>query len=225
MPKPRLLDLFCKAGGAGMGYSRAGFDVVGVDHEPQPNYPFPFIQADALTVSLEGYDAIHASPPCQIFSAMTRGRWQDRAHPDLLVPIRGRLLAAGVPFVIENVVGSPLINPVLLCGSMFGLQTSHGNQLRRHRLFELHPPFVLLAPPCQHNHASPIGVYGGGQHPHRRRGVSVASDGLPFGVRERREAMGIDWMSSRELSQAIPPVYTEFLGRQLLAAVAARRAA
>jgi DNA (cytosine-5)-methyltransferase 1 len=127
MTRPRIADLFCKAGGAGMGYYRAGFDVVGVDIEPQPRYPFEFVQADALTFDLDGFDAYHASPPCQGFSAMKRATKVE--HADLLTPTRARLLATGRPFVLENVEGAPLHEPWKLCGTQFGLKT------RRHRLF------------------------------------------------------------------------------------------
>ena len=227
----KLLDLFCKAGGAGMGYHRAGYEVTGVDIEPQPRYPFKFIQADALEYLREHwqeYDVIHASPPCQRYSGMTKGRWQDRidAHPDLVEPIRELLIMSGRPYIIENVVGAPLINPVMLCGSMFGLQSKAGNPLYRHRLFETSFQ-VGLTPPCQHNKASAIGVYGGGQNPSRRKtlppvAVYVHSGGTSkrgdatFGIEARREAMGIDWMTGNELSQAIPPAYTEYIARFIL---------
>jgi DNA (cytosine-5)-methyltransferase 1 len=221
----RCLDLFCGAGGAGMGYHRAGFDVVGVDIKPQPHYPFEFHRADALEYLAEygrEFDFIHASPPCQAFSAMTNGRWQDRikGHPDLIDPTRQLLVESGKPYVIENVIGSPLINPIMLCGTMFGLETENGNQLRRHRLFETSFS-VGLVPPCRHNHFSAIGVYGGGQHPrrqsHRRSHdrpmyaeTPIDSD---FGISARRKVMGIDWMSGKELNQSIPPAYTEFIGK------------
>ena len=213
-----------------MGYHRAGFEVVGVDINPQPHYPFEFHQADALTYPLEGFDAYHASPPCQFGSTMTKGRWQDRKHPNHIPAIRERLIATGKPFVIENVEGSRahLINPILLCGTMFGLGTAQGNQLRRHRYFEC--PFFNLTLTCQHNKASAVGVYGGGQHPARRRpatigvwghaGGSSNRDGLAqFGTDARREAMGIDWMNGNELSEAIPPAYTEYIGKYLLQAI------
>lgn len=233
MGKPKLLDLFCCAGGASMGYYRAGFDVTGVDIVFQPHYPFKFVQADALTVDLDGYDAYHASPPCQRYSVMTNGRWQDRVanHPDLIEPIRKRLLATGKPFVIENVEGAvtELINPVKLCGTMLGLGTKEGNQLRRHRYFECNG-FWLLVPPCSHNNGSAIGVYGGGQNPARRKPATIGvwghaggtsnRDGLiQFGTQDRRDAMGIDWMTGKELSEAIPPAYTEYIGKYLLEAV------
>lgn len=208
-----------------MGYSRAGFDVVGVDLVPQPRYPFAFVQGDALeylTAHGHEYDAIHTSPPCQVHSTMTKGRWPDRWHLDLVAATRSALktLQHKVPFVIENVPTAPLINPITLCGTMFGLRTSRGNQLRRHRLFEVWPSIVGLAPECQHNGVSAIGVYGGGQHPMRRtrrRALDLTAGGADFGIKERRQAMGIDWMTSAELNQAIPPAYTEFIGLALMA--------
>ena len=202
--KPKLLDLYCGAGGAAMGYYRAGFEVVGVDIKPQPHYPFDFHQADALEFSLYGFDAYHASPPCQKHSVMTKGRWQDRldSHPDLIKPTRERLILTGKPYTIENVEGSrrELITPVKLCGTMLGLETLEGNQLRRHRYFECNE-FWLLVPPCNHNKASTIGVYGGGQHPLRRVPTTIGVWGnaggssnrggiIQFGTDKRREAIG-----------------------------------
>lgn len=232
--KPRLLDLFCGAGGATKGYQRAGFYVVGVDIKPQPRYcGDEFVRADAMDVLQSfdvdewgNFDAIHASPPCQKYSAMTRGRWQDREHPDHIAGVRAWLIETGLPFVIENVMGAPLINPTLLCGTMFGLRTREGSQLRRHRLFEC-PWLFALIPECQHNDGSAIGVYGGGQHPERRRPATIGvwgnagghsvRDGLDhYGTEARQEAMGIDWMRGPELSEAIPPAYTEWIGRHLL---------
>lgn len=197
--KPRLLDLFCGAGGAGMGYARAGFEVVGVDIEPQPHYPFEFHQADALTFPLDGFDAIHASPPCQ---AYIRGGLQGGGHPRLIEPVRERLSSRR--YVIENVPGAPLRTEVELCGSMFGLP------IRRHRRFESNALSALLVPPC--NHSRPIvGVYG---NPH---GDAGAWPGMLPGSRETwAKALGIDWMEAHELSQAIPPAYTEWIGRQLI---------
>lgn len=230
--KPKLLDLFCCAGGAAMGYHRAGFEVVGVDIKPQPHYPFEFHQADALEYPLDGFDAYHASPPCQRDSVMTKGRWQDRIdnHPDLIAPTREYLLSTGKPFIIENVPGAKekLISPIMLCGTMFGLQTKHRSQLRRHRYFELNGFEILLVPPCGHNKSSVIGVYGGGQHPQRRKvpatigvwghagGSSNRDNLLQFGTQDRRDAMGIDWTNGNELSEAIPPAYTEFIGKYLI---------
>ena len=232
--KPKLLDLFCGAGGAAMGYHRAGFEVVGVDIKPQPHYPFEFHQADALEFPLEGYDAYHASPPCQRFSVMTNGRWKDRVsnHPDFIKPIRELLITTGKPYVIENVPGAKaeLLNPIMLCGTMFNLQTTEGSQLRRHRYFETSWLWSDFLPQCKHNKGSAIGVYGGGQHPLRRvpatigvwghAGGSSNRDGLvQFGTDARREAMGIDWMTGNELSEAIPPAYTEYIGKYLMVAV------
>ncbi len=226
MGKPRLLDLFCKAGGAGKGYADAGFDVVGVDIEPQPRYPFKFIQADALTVPLDGFDAIHASPPCQAYSA-TKTIWNNKAkHPDLLPETRRILEANGKPFVIENVPGAPMSCHLLLCGSMFGLVTEKW-ELRRHRLFEL-GGFFFLGPDCQHN-LPVLGVYGGHARD-RRRTMGVYGHGggkrskkgsQSATIETARELMGIDWMTSAEISQAIPPAYTEYIGRQLMRIVRA----
>jgi len=239
--KPRLLDLFCGAGGASMGYHRAGFDVVGVDINPQPHYPFKFHQGDALTWPLNGFDAIHASPPCQAHSTMRKGLWKDREHPDLIDPIRQRLIRSGSVYVIENVEGARrlLIEPVKLCGTMFGLGTSEGSQLRRHRYFECSFGLVMT-PPCNHNGYTPVPVYGGGQSkdyhkrpdgsPARRpktvprtigvwghAGGSSNRDGLvQFNTDKRREAMGIDWMTGKELSESIPPAYTEYIGEHLI---------
>ena len=235
----KLLDLFCGAGGAAMGYYEAGFtEIVGVDLAPQPHYPFPFIQTDALQYIAEHgheFDAIHASPPCQLYSAMRRGRWKDRLHPDLIAPTRELLIASGKPYVIENVEGArnKMISPIKLCGTIFGLKTRAGAQLRRHRYFE-YSFSMIFTPPCSHlRGASVIGVYGGGQHPQRRRipatiGVYGHSSGSSkqdyldfscFTVQDRREAMGIDWMTGDELSQAIPPAYTRYVGKHLLGSI------
>jgi DNA (cytosine-5)-methyltransferase 1 len=230
---PKLLDLFCGAGGSAMGYHRAGFEVVGVDIKPQPHYPFEFHQADALIYLCEHsqeFDVFHASPPCQRYSVMTKGRWKDRieAHPDLIDETRKCIQKFKKPYIIENVGGArkELINPVMLCGMMFGLQTKAGSQLRRHRYFELSFPMVLTIT-CQHNKASAIGVYGGGQNPARRKPATIGVYGhaggssnrdnlVSFGTQDRRDAMGIDWMTGKELSEAIPPAYTEYLGKYLM---------
>jgi hypothetical protein len=191
----KLLDLFCGAGGAAMGYHRAGFEVVGIDIAPQPNYPFEFVQADALEYPLGGFAAIHASPPCQHYAPVTRWRGRREPHPDLVAVTRSRLRSSGVPWVIENVRGSPLRASHMLCGSMFGLQ------VRRHRYFETTLP-LRLVPACSH-----------------RRGD------MGFEHKQERayaDAMGCDWMTSHEAREAIPPAYTEFIGKALLAA---RRAA
>jgi DNA (cytosine-5)-methyltransferase 1 len=215
--RPRLLDLFCGGGGAGAGYAAAGFDVVGVDLSPQPRYPFEFVQADALEyLAAEGasFDAVHASPPCQRYSSLTRrhGAGAVAGHPDLVAPTRELLELVGRPWVIENVPGAPLRSPVLLCGSMFGLAgtvAGERRQLRRHRLFES-PVFLYPPGPCSHDGGRTIGVYG---HP----GGKSKRDRVRFGGSDSwREAMGIDWLRVPELAEAIPPAYTEWLGRLLL---------
>jgi DNA (cytosine-5)-methyltransferase 1 len=132
--KPRILDLFCCAGGVAVGYSRAGFDIVGVDIDPQPHFPFEFIQADALTLDmkfLRSFDAIHASPPCQSYSDLAKRNRNAHEWPRLIEPVREILIKSGKPYVIENVEGAPLLNPVVLCGTMFKglrvLRQQHSN--------------------------------------------------------------------------------------------------
>lgn len=209
MGRPLLLDLFCCAGGCAVGYHRAGFEVVGVDIEPQPKFPFEFVQADAMTFPLDGFDAIHASPPCQRYSRINRGMGTADQYPDLIAPVRERLERSGVPWVIENVEGAPLRWPVVLCGTMFGLRTTGGLWLRRHRLFET--SFAMLVRPCRHPRSPSIGVYGNGTNFHHRRRL-----GRNITTNEQREAMGINWMARAELTQAIPPAYTEYIGRHLI---------
>lgn len=212
--RPRLLDLFCGAGGCSVGYSRAGFEVVGVDHEPQPRYPFEFVQADAL-IALAGkafvaeFDAIHASPPCQAYSVSAQSRRNaGHAYPDLLAPTREALTASGLPWVLENVPLAPMRPDYRLCGCQFGLN------LRRQRWFETSWNAFDLTPPCNHPYPVP----------------SVVGHGTPSWVRAQlgynptihdyRASMGIDWMNRNELSQAIPPAYTEHIGASLLAHLA-----
>lgn len=198
--KPRLLDLCCKAGGATRGYQLAGFHVTGVDIEPQPNYcGDEFYQADALTFLLKGYDVVHASPPCKF---VTKTGWAyhfgyHANHEDLLTPLRDRLTALECPWVIENVPGAPMRPDLILCGSMFGLN------VRRHRWFETNPPLEPWVLACNHSYrvVSPHG------NPNRFKGSG----------KEWATGMGIDWMTSPELSQAIPPAYTEHIGLQLMA--------
>lgn len=215
--RPKLLDLFCGAGGAAVGYHRAGFDVTDVDTAPQPNYPFRFVQTNALTAMfLWGYDAIHASPPCQNYCwSTTKPKAAGKTYPDLLEPIRIRLEEAGVPYVIENVPTAPLKNPTYLEGTMFGL-----NVIRR-RGFETN---WWLQQPRFRPRKKPI------MRPHHTTGkmiqksayCSVAgngADGWSCRVADWREAMGIDWMTRREITQAIPPAYTEYIGRHLRGAL------
>jgi len=207
--KPTLLDLFSGAGGAARGYQMAGFCVLGVDIEPQPRYAgCRFHQADAMEFPLDGFDVIHASPPCQRYSQINRGMGNTEKYPDLIGPVRDRL--EGRMYVIENVPGAPLMQPITLCGSMFGLRTAAG-WLRRHRWFEL--PFVVLAPACRHPRGMSIGVYGNGTNKYHRDKL-----GRCIRVEEQREAMGIDWMPRKELTQAIPPAYTEWIGKRIMEA-------
>lgn len=209
MARPLLLDLFCKAGGAAKGYWLAGFDVIGVDIEPQKRYPFEMVVADALQppFDLSGFDAIHASPPCQAYSR-SRNNGCHKGSVKLIPQVREMLSATGRPYVIENVVGSDLRDPLELCGASFGLHTGQFD-LARHRLFEV--SFLILGPPCQHRRGKTIGVYGNGTNAwHRKKFGRNITDA------EKKEAMGIDWMTRKELTQAIPPAYTEFIGKHLL---------
>lgn len=216
----RLLDLFCGAGGAGMGYHRAGFDVTGVDVEPQPHYPFEFVQADALTFPLDGYDAIHASPPCQFYANLSGdGHWRS------IPPTRDRLEQSGLPYVIENIADAApdMHNPVRLCGSMFGLN------VRRHRLFET--TFPVMTSTCWHAGQDEIRAYYGkkGWLVWSPGGAQVQKKGrrplLRGSVDQAPEDMGIDWMTWDELREAIPPAYTEHIGSYLMAELQARAAA
>ena len=212
--KPRLLDLFCCAGGVGVGYSRAGFEVVGVDIDPQPNYPLPFIQADALTLDpkfIASFDAVHASPPCQSYSDLAKRNRNADEWPRLIEPVREMLIRAGLPYVIENVEGAPLLNPTVLCGTMF-----KGLRVLRHRLFESN--FLILTPP--HGKHPKVHTFDKrkshyGKTDDMRDFVQVTGGGNCT-IAAARDAMGIDWMNKNELNEAIPPAYTEFIGRQLM---------
>jgi DNA (cytosine-5)-methyltransferase 1 len=208
MGKPRLLDLFCGAGGSAVGYARAGFDVVGVDIAQQPNYPFEFHQADAMTFPLDGYDAIHASPVCYGWSKMRDCRpGMKDGQPDLITPLRPRLIAAGVPYVIENVPGAPLLYPTRICGSGLGMT------LQRHRDFEC-GGFWAWSVPCSHGSNRWNPAYGHATGRRRRRVPVIGEWRVPKNLQD--EAMGIDWMTLAELQEAIPPAYTEHIGHQLL---------
>ena len=213
----RILDLFCGAGGAGMGYHLSGFDVVGVDITNQKEYPFEFIEGDAIEYALSHgheFDAIHASPPCQHFTKYGNCRKdiKDR-YQDLLDPTRDVLKDSGVPYVIENVVGAPLIDPIVLCGSMFGLD------VQRHRLFESN---VKIKPPgkCNHKVWEP-NRFPGGRSRERGHARVLCRGTVEIGrwnikIEVQQKAMGIDWIKNlRMLSQSIPPAYTKWIGLEL----------
>ena len=223
MTRLRLLDLFCGAGGAAMGYHRAGFDVVGVDIKPQLRYPFMFVQADAMTFPLDGFDAIHASPPCQ-FATQMSARWRGTGgktdqHPNLLTPTLERLRGLPVPWVVENVTGAKrFMRPTLMLhGGMFGLG------VHRPRWFESN---ILIMVPNMAPTKDPIGVYG--ERPDGRR-LWTRQNGDMKGKRsiiraaksleEAQELMGMPWADWMGCKEAIPPAYTEYIGRQLIDAL------
>lgn len=216
--KPRLLDLFCCAGGAGVGYSRAGFEVVGVDINPQPNYPLPFIQGDVLKLDpkfIALFDAIHASPPCQSYSDLAKRNGNADAWPRLIDPIRALLVQSGRPYVIENVEGAPLRDPVVLCGTMFP-----GLRVLRHRLFEAN--FPIETP--KHGKHPKVHTFDKrkshfGKTNDMRDFVQVTGGGNCT-IAAAKDAMGIDWMTKNELNESIPPAYTQLIGKQLLSHLA-----
>ena len=195
-----LLDLFCGAGGAAMGYHQAGFNIVGVDNKPQPRFPFAFIQADAIEFCAQYghlFHAIHASPPCQSFSTLT-SLTSTKKHLNLISPMRDALKQTKVPYVIENVTTAPLLNPIILCGTSFGLETI------RHRLFESN--ILLCAPPkCKHDNLTLYSIL---TKSCRRAGDLRGPSSHAVGKR----VMQIDWMTQDEISQAIPPAYTQYIG-------------
>ena len=217
----RLLDLYCKAGGASKGYADAGFEVVGIDIKKQKRYPFEFIQADCLEILqdldyLRTFDVIAASPPCQTHSRtkhLRDAQGGTTTKVDLIPQTREALIASGKPYVIENVPGAPLIKPVQFCGSSFGLK------VRRHRLFESN--LELTGSVCKHKEqGKPIGVYGAmndtAQGLDKTTGKYVIGGSTAKTVEEARQAMGIEWMIWGELVEAIPPVYTHTIGKQLI---------
>jgi DNA (cytosine-5)-methyltransferase 1 len=209
----KLLDLYCKAGGASVGYARAGFEVIGVDIKKQKRYPYQFIQADALEILadkdfISQFDVIAASPPCQTYSAtkhLRNAQGKSTNKVDLIPQTREGLIASGKIYIIENVPGAPLIDPVFMCGSSFGLK------VRRHRQFESNVKLTGLS--CNHKlQGKPVGVYGSMRDEIPGGGHTAKS------LEEAREAMGIDWMLWGDLVEAIPPIYTEYLGKQIMEA-------
>jgi DNA (cytosine-5)-methyltransferase 1 len=206
----KLLDLFCGVGGASVGYAEAGFQVHGVDLKHGKRYPFTYLRADVLDILsddkfIQQFDVIHASPPCQTHSItqhLRKAQGKSTNKLDLIPETRAALIASGKPYIIENVPGSPLINPIQLCGSSFGLK------VRRHRLFESN--MDLIGSVCDHKlQGRPVGVYGS------------LNDQIPNGGRtattidEARDAMGMQWAIWTELVEAIPPVFTKYLGEQV----------
>lgn len=221
--RPVILDLFACAGGAGVGYHRAGFDVVGVDCDPQPRNPHPCLVADVMQLPIDflrQFDAIHASPPCQGYTSLRHAKGAKGA-PLLIGPVREMLIASGRPYVIENVAEASwdMRSPVRLCGSMFGLGVTVDDvryQLQRHRLFETSFPY--LSPGlCLHS-APTIGVYGG--HVRNRAAKAGGRGTVDFVGQDKpalaREAMQIDWMTFEQMSEALPPAYTQHIGAELL---------
>jgi DNA (cytosine-5)-methyltransferase 1 len=255
--KRKLLDLCCRGGGCSRGYADAGFEVVGVDIEPQKSYQFEFHQADAFEFApkhWKEFDAIHASPHCQGYR--NRGAHMKRKdgteRPKQIDQFREMLESFGLPYVIENIVGAPLedsplfgVRRVMLCGTMFRLGTQCGAELQRHRLFEINWD-CPMPPACNHGWAGIIGVYGGHARDRRRREtIGVYGTGpsdssrrtitvtgntpqqnvvrnsvfKTYSVDDARQAMGIDWLTMHDLSQAIPPAYTRWIGEQLMEAI------
>lgn len=223
--KPVILDLFCGAGGAAKGYADAGFDVVGVDINPQPRYPYEFHQGDALDFvgdHVEWFSAIHASPPCQAYSR-TRSL-HNNEHPEMVAETRAALVASGRPYVIENVVGAPLVSPVVLSGLHFSMTAEDVDgvivKLLRKRLFEtdwgLRPP-PKPDPLREFQTASVFGA-GGGWGPSHRDNPNRRGGYVPY-LDVLSRLMGVDWMKKHELSQSIPPKFAEYVGNQLMEVV------
>lgn len=208
----KLLDLFCGAGGCSVGYQRAGFDVVGVDNQAHPDYPFRMVVADAMQLLavpefLSAFDVVHASPPCPRYSVATRARGTSDNHPDLVPPVRDALRAWGGVYVIENVPGAPMENPTMICGWAMGLK-----HIKRHRLFESNAP--LMSPGCLCPNGDTVSVFG---HSGEDRRKSAGGVRKHVRIDEVRDLMGVPWMRSRDdVSDSIPPAYTEYLGGQLL---------
>jgi DNA (cytosine-5)-methyltransferase 1 len=212
----RLLDLFSGAGGAAMGYARAGFQVTGVDIEPHPDYPFPLVVRDALDYLdnpfvLNRFDVVHASPPCPHYSVATNCRDNRDDHRDLVDVVRQGLRAWGGVYVIENVPRAPLDHPVLLCGWGMGLR-----HIRRHRCFESNAP--LMSPGCLCPQGDTVSVFGhSGEDRRRTTYAELGKARFHLPIEEVRQLLGVEWMTRRDdVSDAVPPAYTECLGEQLL---------
>jgi DNA (cytosine-5)-methyltransferase 1 len=204
-----LLDLFCGAGGASKGYADAGFTVTGVDLKHGKRYPYKYLRQDVMSLDvdfLRSFDVIHASPPCQLFSStkhLRNAQGKGSSKLDLVQPVRDMLIASGRPYIIENVLGAPLINAVTVCGSSFGLK------VRRHRLFESN--LQLVGTECRHREQGrPVGIYGSMRDEIPSGGKTAES------MHQAKEAMGIDWMLWGELVEAIPPAYSLYIGEQLV---------
>jgi DNA (cytosine-5)-methyltransferase 1 len=219
MRKYRLLDLFCGAGGAAMGYHRAGFEVVGVDIKPQPHYPFEFHQADALTYPLEGFDACHASPPCQYYTRLRHLPWlKGRVYWRSVPPVISIFQKLTKPWVIENVEDCwDMPDSVIICGASLGLS------LYRHRRILTNFP-LLQYPHQKHKFVIEAGRAALAKRHHGTQGFIRENNrntiaGHHGNTAKSREVMGIDWMNQLELSQAIPPAYTEYIGKYLMQAV------
>lgn len=191
-----------------MGLNRAGFDVEGWDIKPQPHYPFKFHHGDALDADLSGFDFVWASPPCQAYTQATLSqRNAGKTYPDLMAATRAKLVASGLPYIIENVPGAPMRPDIILCGSMFGLR------LIRHRWFECSFDIFGLQDDCKiSHHPNPVVVVGHGTTSWARQ----KNGGKCHTIQEARDAMGIAWMNRGELSQAIPPAYSEHLGERAI---------
>lgn len=214
----KLLDLCCGIGGASVGYNRAGFEIVGVDIKPQPDYPFELVVDNILNLTpeyLQEFDVIHASPPCQHYTKYNNTRKDfKKNYQDILEKTRALLKSSNRPYIIENVVGAPLIEPIKLCGSMFGLD------VQRHRLFESN--IELSQPECDHTIWKPNRFpggrsiqYGGHARYPCRSTVEVGRWNIPIETQQR--AMEIDWSKNlKGISEAIPPSYTKFIGEQII---------
>jgi DNA (cytosine-5)-methyltransferase 1 len=222
-----LLDLFSGIGGTSVGYARAGFDVTGCDNQPHPDYPFPMVVEDAMTVLadrdyLSTFDVVAASPPCPLFSSVTKAHHRVN-HADLLTPTLEALASWGGTYVVENVPRAPIPDAVVLCGSQFGLgavcKDGRWRYLRRHRLFgasfHLTPPVL----PCDHR-GQAVGVYGNGAWGQAPKNDRRHSGEYQANATEARAAMGIDWSQvHRAVTRAIPPAYTQHVGAQLMRVV------